>query len=268
VEEQVLADFPGVNDPVVRDALASAETQQYQAGDVIIREGDPADAFYVILHGTADVTRHVDQVEQTLTTLGEGEYFGEIGLLQDIPRTATVTAGPEGVEVLVLLKAAFQRVVAASDLISEDLARIVRKRIASRRLLEAWPSLSPESIERVMSGFSTKTYAPGEVIIREGDSAEHFFILFEGEVVVSRESRLGVDEEIARLGPGEYFGEMGLLYRGPRRATVTACASAPATVLMTDQKGFQGLLGQAGGMRAEFARSMMSRVKQLVLHRF
>jgi CRP-like cAMP-binding protein/cytochrome P450 len=267
VEDEVLASFPGLDDPEVRAALASAEVRSYPAGADIIREGDPADGFYVLLQGGADVVRATPAGEQSLARLEEGSYFGEIGLLQDVPRTATVRACESGAETLVLGREAFAKVVAVSDLVSEDLARIVRKRIASQRVLEAWTGLSADKLERVMSDFEAHTYAPGAQIIREGDDADQFFILIEGEVVVSREARSGNEEEVARLGPGEYFGEMGLLYRSPRRATVTVAASGPATALATDRAGFQKLLGETGGMRTELARAMLVRIKKLALHR-
>jgi CRP-like cAMP-binding protein len=266
VEEQVLAAYPCLDDPIVKSALAEAQTRQFPAGAEIIREGDAADAFYMLLRGGAVVTRAMAGAPQVLAELREGDYFGEIGLLQDIPRTATVTAGDDGAETLELSRDAFLRVVAASDLVSEDLARIMRKRIATRRLLEAWPSLSPESLERVMTGFNSHTYAAGEVIIREGDEANHFFILTEGEVVVSQQAGTGIVEEVARLHPGEYFGEMGLLYHAPRQATVTVTGNGPAKVLLTDQEGFQKLLGETGGMRADLGRAMLGRIRKLAQH--
>ena len=80
----------------VLERLAAASTEvTFPAGTAILREGDAADALYVLLDGTAEVTAHGEAAargERTLRTMTAGSYFGEIGLLEGIPRTATVTA--------------------------------------------------------------------------------------------------------------------------------------------------------------------------------
>ncbi|HEY7794719.1 MAG TPA: cyclic nucleotide-binding domain-containing protein, partial [Gaiellaceae bacterium] len=72
------------------------------AGDAVIREGDDGDRFYVIRSGVAAVTR----AGAPVATLGPGECFGEIALLRDVPRTATVTARTE-LELLALERRRF-----------------------------------------------------------------------------------------------------------------------------------------------------------------
>jgi hypothetical protein len=79
--------------PITLDALARAlDPVRFAAGDVVVREGDESDRFYVIESGTVRVTAadgHLLRVE------GPGEYFGEIGLLRDVPCTATITAAED-----------------------------------------------------------------------------------------------------------------------------------------------------------------------------
>jgi CRP-like cAMP-binding protein len=79
--------------PMLERMAADAEEFEVPAGTVVIREGDEADAFYVLLEGEVGVrARGEDTVEHDLPPMESGSWFGEIGLLERIPRTATVTA--------------------------------------------------------------------------------------------------------------------------------------------------------------------------------
>lgn len=262
-EEAVLALFPGHDDPAVRSALETAVLQSFPPGETIIQEDDPAEDFYVIVRGSVEVTRRSGVASLHLATLTEGQFFGEIGLLQDVPRTATVVAGDRGTETLVLGREAFQRIVAASDLVSEEIASLVRKRVTAAHLVEALPGLRAADATRVLPEFEPQEFAPGTVILREGDPADHFYLLVEGEALVSKRSETGTDEAVAVLSPGRYFGELGLLYGTPRQATVSASLAGPVRVLTTDRAGFEKLLRETGGTRGDLAQAMLARAHQL-----
>jgi CRP-like cAMP-binding protein/cytochrome P450 len=259
-EEQVLAIFPGCDDPAVAAALERAADRTFAAGEIIIREGDAADAFYIILGGSVDVTRIVNGAPHQLAHLGESQFFGEIGLLQNIPRTATVTAAENGVEVLVLGRAEFLDLIANSDFVSSDMARLLQKRMATQRLIEALPGLRAEDAHRMLPEFKSQTFAPGTAIVREGDQADHFYVLLDGEVNVTRSGPAGSVESVATLRPGQYFGEAGLLSGTPRNATVTVATNAPATVLIADKPAFHALLRETGGLHGNLAQAMLHRV--------
>jgi CRP-like cAMP-binding protein len=91
--------FAGLPTPRLDAAIAKVEIRPVHAGEVVIREGDPADHFYVIADGGFVVTQRDAEgsAERRLRTLGLDDVFGEIGLLTGRPRTATVTAETDGV---------------------------------------------------------------------------------------------------------------------------------------------------------------------------
>jgi CRP-like cAMP-binding protein len=98
--------------------------------------------------------------------------------------------------------------------------------LPSQKLDQLAATLQPESLEA------------GEVLFREGDQADKFYIVESGEVVISRQVD-GQEVEISRREPGEYFGEIALLQNRPRTATITA--SIDTLLLSLDAEQFQEL---------------------------
>jgi CRP-like cAMP-binding protein len=85
--------FAAVPEGAIDQLAGAAQEVEVPAGEVVIREGDPADAFYVVMGGELRVTARAGTPEEAeLSTAEPGDYFGEIGLIERIPRTATVKA--------------------------------------------------------------------------------------------------------------------------------------------------------------------------------
>lgn len=112
--------------PATVESLARRlQPTSYVAGSTVMVEGDQADGFFVILSGRVEVTRG----SATLRTEGPGEYFGEIGLLRDLPRTATVTA-VEDTELLALDRSDFLAAVTGQQESSRVAEDVVGRRLA------------------------------------------------------------------------------------------------------------------------------------------
>lgn len=89
--------FAGLPPARIEAAARQLVPVPVESGDVIVRQGDVADRFYVVDAGTMRVTQQREGVDSELRELGPGSLFGEIGLLRNVPRTATVTATTPGV---------------------------------------------------------------------------------------------------------------------------------------------------------------------------
>ena len=72
----------------LQELAKTTEDLEVDEGKVLCRQGEPAQEFFVIIEGDAEATKD----GESLRTMGPGDFFGEIGLIEDIPRTATVTA--------------------------------------------------------------------------------------------------------------------------------------------------------------------------------
>jgi putative ABC transport system ATP-binding protein len=98
-----------------------------QPGEIIIRQGDPGELFYLIRNGEVDVVVEEGGRERTVAKLGEGQYFGEAALLRDEPRNATVIARTKCV-FYTLGKEDFKDVLARSKTFVDELRNVLASR--------------------------------------------------------------------------------------------------------------------------------------------
>ena len=107
------------------DALASLATPlDLPAGKVLARQGQQGDEFFVIVSGKAEATRQ----GVTIGTLGAGSFFGEMSLLERLPRVATVTTS-EPTTVLVLTATAFDKLVASMPSVDRKMLIVLANRL-------------------------------------------------------------------------------------------------------------------------------------------
>lgn len=107
-----------------------SERLTYEAGQVMIRAGDAADAAYVIIDGTAEISVPTPRGSVVVNTIGKNEIIGEIAIFGDMPRTATVTAIAR-VEVLRISKDLFINVVRQNPDAAIELIKILATRLAN-----------------------------------------------------------------------------------------------------------------------------------------
>lgn len=117
--------FAPLAPPVLESLARRLRPESFRAGTTILAEGESSDRFYVIRAGHVDVT----QGDRLLRVEGPGEFFGEVGLLHDLPRTATVAA-LEDVELLALERADFLAAVTGSQESSRAAEDVVAARLA------------------------------------------------------------------------------------------------------------------------------------------
>jgi alkyl hydroperoxide reductase subunit AhpC len=124
--------FPDLAGPALESLAEHAEKVSYSDGDTIVAEGDDANRFYVIAQGEVAVTRRApDGEEIELATLSPGQFFGEVGILAETRRTATVRAVGD-VELLALSWQEFQETLQRSDRTDREFSQIVQERLAAR----------------------------------------------------------------------------------------------------------------------------------------
>jgi putative ABC transport system ATP-binding protein len=135
-----------------------------------------------------------------------------------------------------------------SDIVLNDALRICE----FLKGVEAFKNLTPHELTNVAERMTRKQFMPNEVIINEGDIGEELFLISEGEVEVDREGH-----EVARLGPGDFFGELALMSGDPRNATVVATRPVDTYVLGKDD--FRAAIEASSGFREQLRRVYFAR---------
>jgi ATP-binding cassette, subfamily B, bacterial HlyB/CyaB len=194
-----------------------------RTGDTLFERGDPGDAFYVVASGRARVIgKDSAGREISLSVLKRGQHFGDIALLSEVPRTATVRAAED----LVLLR--LDRVDFLNFLTEHPHVRIALERFlkdfSTRDFLRQFTALSavPAALLRqVIEQLEERTIPAGTIVVREGEAADSFYIVREGMLqAVKRDN--GTERIVNAIGPGEFFGELALMNGNARAATVIA----------------------------------------------
>ncbi|WP_075062403.1 ABC transporter ATP-binding protein [Ornatilinea apprima] len=116
--------------------------------------------------------------------------------------------------------------------------------VVNEYVFRAMPTLTHQQMLHVTKELVPMTFEPGQVIMRESDPGDHFYIVTEGEVEIALKRPDGVDVVVTRLGPGKYFGEIELMQDRSAVATVRAAASG-VKVAALDHADFDALLAES-----------------------
>ncbi len=199
--------------------------EQFAAGTDIIRQGDVPDKFYIITRGrVAVILEPPDGLDAVIDHLGPGDFFGEVGLLHQSRRMATVRA-ETAVQLMAMDYQTFRTWIEGSPLVAQEIQALAARRTRDTGPLEPAPQFNAQRIpDNVLDTAveSAEQYEPGDIIIKQGDASDQFYIVVEGLVSVTHTDVSGKRHLVAELTAGDYFGEIGLLEGTDRIATVTA----------------------------------------------
>jgi putative iron-dependent peroxidase len=131
------------------------------------------------------------------------------------------------------------------------------EKLAALRDVPLFHGLDPSQLERLAELATDVRASDGDVLMRQGESGDEFFVVISGNVVVERE-----DQRLARLGPGDFLGEISLIDGRPRTATATADGDVQLIVL--DHGHFEALLDEFPRIGREVARTLVDRIRRTV----
>jgi CRP-like cAMP-binding protein len=232
-------------------AIQSLRLVRAADGDVVIREGQLGTAFYFVATGEVRVVARAGSKTVERGRLHEGSLFGEMALVTEQARTASVQVVGEA-DLLEIDRAAVGRLCAEVPALSERLDRFARERLL-KNLLATSPLFKPFDHQQQMElikRFEGHDLEAGTVIIREGDVGQGLFVILLGEVEILRHDTSGRERIVAKLGAGEVFGEMSLL--GDRPTTASVRALSRTTILFLGRDYFRRLVQALPPLRQYF----------------
>jgi CRP-like cAMP-binding protein len=231
-------------------------------GTWILRQDEPGRSFYVLARGKVEVSAERAGQPVKLAELSEGSIFGEMALLSDAPRTASVCALSD-CDLLEFDCSALGTATATLQHLSQALDGFARERLLSNVTLTSALFRPLDAKQRVdlVRRFVSVDCAPDQPIIHEGAVGTGLYVVLRGECIVLRGAQT---EPVARLGPSEMFGEIALLRGTPASATVRA-GNAGAGLLFLQRDYFQRLVSALPELRSYFERLSDERLTDLRL---
>jgi cAMP-dependent protein kinase regulator len=230
--------FSYLNEDAFISVIGKLRLRRFADEEVIIRQGERGESFFMIAEGSVLVKRDIEDEDGgvTLAHLHRGAIFGEMALISDEPRRASVVAKGD-VDVhevrradLIVAAAQLEGVTRAMKLFTRE--RFLRNLTATHPFFQG---LARDDRHRVMECFRIMTFHEGEVMIEEAQKGPGLFLLLGGAASV--EKRQGKDSErihLATLRSGDLCGEMSMIADAPTNATVTADGDLEALFLSRD----------------------------------
>ncbi|GES58342.1 cAMP-dependent protein kinase regulatory subunit [Aspergillus terreus] len=233
--------FSHLDDDQFKTVLDALVEKPIPAKDIkVISQGDAGDYFYVVEDGHFDVYIHpsgsvqpgADGMGNKIGSIGPGGSFGELALMYNAPRAATIVSTDPKSTLWALDRITFRRILMDSAF---------QRRRMYEAFLEEVPllsSLQPYERSKIADALEPIKYPSGSTIITEGDPGDAFYLLESGEAEAFKE---GVEGNVKSYKRGDFFGELALLDDKPRAASVVAKTDVKVARLGRD--GFKRLLG-------------------------
>jgi CRP-like cAMP-binding protein len=218
--------FAGLPQPALAVLVEQLELVSLEKDAVLFREGDAGDALYVIVEGEVSVQAEgPPRVE--MARLGPGAFIGEVALMTDQPRSATIIALSDA-ELIRIDRITLGKVLSSHGEVLAAVLRFVRDRLVDR-----WTRTSPlfrpfDDAKRaeLAARFRFLEIAAQTKLIGVGDRPDGLYIVLAGQFAVRRG---GV--QVATLGPGDLIGETALLSGGAFKSDVVARGKSLALCL-------------------------------------
>ncbi|CAG9761193.1 unnamed protein product [Ceutorhynchus assimilis] len=216
----------------IREIVDAMEPKEFPSGSYIVRQGNAGVHLFVSAEGDLEVL----QDQKILGHMGPGKAFGELAILYNCTRTASIRAVTDS-KVWRLDRKVFQQIMKRTGL------QRLQDNINFLKSVPLLENLCDDVLTKIADVLEVEFYPAGAFIIRQGASGDTFFIISSGSVKVTQRLPGHLEEEeIRTLTRGDYFGEQALLKEDCRTASIIALHPG-VECLTLDRDSFNQLLG-------------------------
>lgn len=226
--------FQALDEADLNTVLVAMQEAKFANGEQVITEGDDGDQLFVIEKGTFECKKTIDGEVKVVKTCESGDLFGELSLLYNCPRAASVFAKDECIT-WKLDRETFNHIV-------KDAA--VKRRNKYEAFLGSVSLLSSVGQyekSQIADALKQETFSKGEFIVKQDEPGDKFYIIEEGNLYAEKSGADGT-RRVLDYKPGDYFGELALLKNQPRAASVVV-ETDTAKVLSLGRQSFNKMLG-------------------------
>uniref|UniRef100_A0A8D8Y431 cGMP-dependent protein kinase n=1 Tax=Cacopsylla melanoneura TaxID=428564 RepID=A0A8D8Y431_9HEMI len=226
----------------IREIVDCMYPVEYIAGSIIIKEGDVGSIVYVMEEGRVEVSRE----NKYLSTLAPGKVFGELAILYNCKRTATIKAATD-CKLWAIERQCFQTIMMRTGLIRQAEYSDFLKSVP------IFKDLPEETLIKISDVLEETFYKEGDYIIRQGARGDTFFIISKGKVKVTMKQPNSTEEKYIRtLYKGDFFGEKALQGDDLRTANIVAADPEGVSCLVIDQETFNQLISSLDEIRTRY----------------
>lgn len=216
----------------IREIVDCMYPVDYTKDSLIIKEGDVGSLVYVMEEGKVEVTKD----GQKLCTMGPAKVFGELAILYNCTRTASVKA-LVNCKLWAIDRPCFQSIMMRTGLMRHE------EHMDFLRSVPTFKHLPEELVSKIADVLEEAHYNNGEYIIRQGARGDTFYIIAKGKVKVTRRHSKTGDEQLIRcLQKGEFFGERALQGEDVRTASIVAADPSGVDCLVIDRESYSQLI--------------------------
>eukprot|EP00746_Dinoflagellata_sp_MGD_P162286 gnl/MRDRNA2_/MRDRNA2_89774_c0_seq1.p1 gnl/MRDRNA2_/MRDRNA2_89774_c0~~gnl/MRDRNA2_/MRDRNA2_89774_c0_seq1.p1 ORF type:complete len:810 (+),score=244.80 gnl/MRDRNA2_/MRDRNA2_89774_c0_seq1:115-2430(+) len=230
--------FGHLEDESVMGVIDAMFQKEIAGGEDIIKQGEEGDNFYIVEEGEFDVfIARTDQPPVKVLEYAAEACFGELALMYNAPRAATVTSkAGQTAKVFALDRETFQMMLVTSENTKKKEYEGFLEKVA------ILSDFTKYELAQLSDMLESELFDAGETIITQGDAGNYFYIIEDGEARAFIAGDQGELEVKQYTQPGDYFGEIALLTDAQRKATVRA-AGQGCSVLSVRREDFDRVLG-------------------------